>query len=259
MISETELSSFLFFDLETSTEVSNFNDLANSRKKDLWIKKVNTGTKYDKYAGGPIHAYEEEAQLFPEFGRIVCASFCYLNSVSQNGKMTWLGKFKSFVDTERSETSEVSQILSPISELLHNIDCSGKSMRLCGHNIKRFDIPWLCKKMIMNNVLVPSQLQIWGKKPWEITHFDTSEGWSMGNWDGHISLDLLSCVLNIPSPKEFMHGSYVGKTFWHENDSEKIRLYCEEDVKCVARICHKFSGSNLPIEFVSSTSKKTVM
>jgi hypothetical protein len=130
-----------------------------------------------------------------------------------------------------------------------NLDKAGKSMRLCGHNIKKFDIPWLVKRMIINKVPVPPQLQLWGKKPWEIVHVDTGELWSMGSWDGYISLDLLSASLDIPSPKDNMSGAYVGHAFWYDKDYIKIKDYCEEDVKCVARICHKLSNSILPIEF----------
>jgi DNA polymerase elongation subunit (family B) len=190
----------------------------------------------------------ENAPLSAEFGRIVCGSFCYLTTVSTNGKMAWKGKMKSFYDTEASDTSEVTQVLKPISELLYNIDRAGKSMRLCGHNIKKFDIPWLGKRMIMNKVPVPVQLQTWGKKPWEVTHLDTGELWTFGNWDGYVTLDLLSASLGVPSPKSDMSGAYVGKAFWIDSEYEKIKTYCEEDVKCVARICHTLTNSSLPIE-----------
>lgn len=252
MIQETELSSLLFFDLETSSEYSSFEELTreNPRKAELWKTKADKAQIKDPERWKDYSAsYAEQSPLVPEFGRIVCASFCHLSTVSVEGKMQWKGKMKSFIDTERSSTSEAESILKPVSQLLYNIDRAGKSMRLCGHNIKKFDVPWLSKKMITNRVLVPVQLQTWGKKPWEITHLDTSELWAFGNWDGYVSLDLMSCTLEIPSPKSVMSGEYVGKTFWVENDLEKIKNYCEEDVKCVARICHRLSTSELPIQF----------
>ena len=156
---------------------------------------------------------------------------------------------KSFYDDEASQTSELEKILKPVSTMLTNMDRAGKNMRLCGHNIKKFDIPWLAKRMTMNNVTVPPQLQTWGKKPWEIVHLDTGELWSMGNWDGYVSLDLLSCSLGIQSPKETMSGQYVGRAFWDDQDYVKIKDYCEEDVKCVARICHRLSNSISEITF----------
>jgi hypothetical protein len=253
MIQETELSSLFFFDLETSSEYSSFEELAqkNPRKADLWKTKHDKAAVKDPEKWGLDYnkSYLDMAPLSAEFGRIVCGSFCYLVNSSTDGKMVWHGKMKSFYDTHGSETSEVDQVLKPISDLLNNIDRSGKNMRLCGHNIKKFDIPWLAKRMIMNNVRVPVQLQLWGKKPWEITHLDTGELWSFGNWDGYVSLDVLSCSLNVPSPKANLKGEYVGRTFWVENDYEKIKNYCEEDVKCVARVCHSLADSSLPIVF----------
>jgi hypothetical protein len=252
MIQETELSSLFFFDLETSSEYGSFEELMerNPRKAELWKTKVEKSFAKDPEKWGDYRkSYLEQAPLSAEFGRIVCGSFCYLTTASVGGKMVWLGKMKSFSDTEGSETSEVDQVLKPISELLYNIDRAGKSMRLTGHNIKKFDIPWLAKRMIMNNVNVPVQLQVWGKKPWEITHLDTGELWSFGNWDGYVSLDVLSASLEIPSPKANMKGEYVGRTFWEEKDYKKIKDYCEEDVKCVARICHRLTSSDLPVQF----------
>lgn len=252
MIQETELSSLFFFDLETSSEYSTYEELLdkNPRKAELWKLKAEKASAKDPEKWIDYRkAYEEQSPLFAEFGRIVCGSFCYLTSASIEGKMVWLGKMKSFYDNQGSESSEVSQVLKPISELLYNIDRAGKSMRLTGHNIKKFDIPWLSKRMIMNHVPVPVQLQVWGKKPWEITHLDTSEMWSFGNWDGYISLDTMACSLDVPSPKVNMKGAYVGRAFWEDQDYEKIKKYCEEDVKCVARICHRLSSADLPVQF----------
>ena len=252
MIQETELSSLFHFDLETSSEYGSFKELEekNPRKAELWKSKHDKAAVKDPSRWGTSYesSYLELAPLSAEFGRIVCGSFCYLTTTSTNGKMAWTGKMKSFYDTEGSDTSEVTQVLKPISDLLYNIDRAGKSMRLCGHNIKKFDLPWLAKRMIMNKVPVPVQLQTWGKKPWEVTHLDTGEMWTFGNWDGYVTLDLLSASLGVPSPKSDMSGAYVGKAFWVDKQYEKIKTYCEEDVKCVARICHTLTNSSIPIE-----------
>lgn len=250
MIQETELSTLLYFDLETSSEYSSFDELLlkNPRKAELWKTKHDKAAVKDpdKWPAGEYNkTYAENTPLSAEFGRIVCGSFCYL----VNDGSGWQGKMKSYYDDAPSSTSEVESILKPISILLNTLYNAGKNTRLCGHNIKKFDIPWLVKRMMMNGVPVPPQLQIWGKKPWEVTHLDTGEVWSLGNWDGYVSLDLLSCILDVPSPKENMKGEYVGRAFWDDKDYVKIKDYCEEDVKCLARVCHKWSGSKLPILF----------
>lgn len=249
MILESELDSFLFYDLETSSEFSCLEELKekNERKCDLWKIKVDKSNDKNLNWGSYEDSYKTYAPLYPEFGRIVCGSFMYVyNCSDEKGKMIWKGKMKSFLDDEKTDTSEKKLVVEPISKMLNNIQRSGKIMRLCGHNIKKFDNPWLIKRMIKHEILVPSILQTWNKKPWEITHLDTAELWSLGYWEGYVTLDLLSCFLDIQSPKSFLKGEYVGQTFWIENDYDKIRRYCEEDVKCVGRICHRLSGSVIP-------------
>jgi hypothetical protein len=51
---------------------------------------------------------------------------------------------------------------------------------LCGHNAKEFDIPFLARRMIINQIALPDKLNLFGKKPWEIPHLDTLELWKFG-------------------------------------------------------------------------------
>lgn len=243
MILENELALLLIFDLETVSEYKHYDELKlqNPKKAQLWADKFAKQNIKNPTEWTDLHeSYEKFAALNAEYGKIACASFCYM--VNKDG--CYNGAIKSF-----HSAGDEKEILEGISTLLINLDAKGKDMKLCGHNIKKFDIPWLIKRMILNNVTIPPQLQLWGKKPWEINHVDTGELWSLGNWDGYVSLDLLSNILDVPSPKTEMHGSHVGEAYWKDNDYEKIRLYCEDDVKAVARICHKLSGSLTTLNF----------
>ena len=91
---------------------------------------------------------------------------------------------------------------------------------------------------------MPAALQVWDKKPWEIPVIDTSELWSFGAWqEGFTSLDLLSAVLGLPSPKEEMQGSEVHSNFYAGN-IEKIKEYCQRDVIALLKIIIKLSNLN---------------
>lgn len=258
MIFENELPTLLSFDLETSSEFSTWKELqaANPRKAQLWKEKheksLGSG-KADQWSKFADHesSYSALAPLNAEFGRIVCASFCYLSTVTENSKMKFKGRMKSFYDNNPTVTSE-KEILTKVAELLTNITRAGKHMKLTGHNIKKFDVPWLAKRMLINGIAVPSQLQNWGKKPWEVDHVDTGDLWSMGTWDGYVSLDVLTCSLGIPSPKAQMKGEDVGKNFWLHKKYDDIKKYCEEDVKAVVRVCHALSKSELELDFEPS-------
>ncbi len=264
LVEEKSLSDFLYFDLETSSEYDSFDKLEsiNPRKAELWkqkhLKSLNgkESERWSKYSSGISNdfnsSYLDLAPLSAEFGRIVCGSFCYLKEVSINNKNTWVGVMKSFNDNIASDTSEIDLILAPISQLFSNMHNAGKSKRLCGHNIKKFDIPWLVKRMTIQNISIPPMLHVWGKKPWELTHLDTGELWSLGDFGGYVSLDLLACSIGVPTSKDGLKGEFVGSAFHKEKKYEDIKIYCEKDVECVARICHRLSGSILPITFDSA-------
>jgi hypothetical protein len=40
--------------------------------------------------------------------------------------------------------------------------------RRFSHNAKEFDIPFIARRMIINQIALPDKLNLFGKKPWEI-------------------------------------------------------------------------------------------
>jgi len=62
---------------------------------------------------------------------------------------------------------------------------------LYGHNAKEFDIPYIARRMIINQMAIPSKLNLFGKKPWEIPHLDTLELWKFGDYKHFTSLKLM--------------------------------------------------------------------
>jgi DNA polymerase III epsilon subunit-like protein len=66
------------------------------------------------------------------------------------------------------------KILRDFNNLLNNHFNQAQHI-LCGHNAKEFDIPFLARRMIINQIPIPNKLNLFGKKPWEIPHLDTLE------------------------------------------------------------------------------------
>jgi hypothetical protein len=97
----------------------------------------------------------------------------------------------------------------------------------------------------MNAMVLPVLLDHQGKKPWEVNHLDTLEMWKFGDYKNYISLDLLTHVLGIPSPKGDIEGSDVARVYYEEGDLRRIEEYCRRDVVAIARIMARFKG--LPI------------
>jgi hypothetical protein len=135
----------------------------------------------------------------------------------------------------RSFTGTETQILENFAALL-NEHFSGAKHLLCAHNGKEFDFPYIARRMIINQLEVPSKLDLFGKKPWEVMHLDTLELWKFGDYKHFTSLKLLTRVLGIPSPKDDIDGSQVRDVYYKEQDVPRIARYCERDVVAVAQV-----------------------
>ncbi|MEI8279982.1 MAG: ribonuclease H-like domain-containing protein, partial [Bacteroidota bacterium] len=115
-------------------------------------------------------------------------------------------------------------------------------LKFCGHNIKEFDIPFLCRRMLINNMSLPESMQLGGKKPWEISHIDTLELWRFGDYKHFTSLALLAELFGIPSPKDDIDGSQVASVYWKNNDLDRIAHYCMKDVLTTAKVFLHLKG-----------------
>ena len=116
---------------------------------------------------------------------------------------------------------------------------------LCAHNGKEFDFPFLARRFMMHGLELPPALRLQAKKPWEVVHLDTMELWKFGDYKNFTSLNLIAKCLGIPSPKEDIKGSEVGRVYWQEDDLERIVRYCERDTVTVAQIMLRMTGREL--------------
>ena len=66
--------------------------------------------------------------------------------------------------------------------------------------------------------------------------------WKFGDFKNFSSLNLLAHVFGIPSPKDDMDGSMVGKTYYEDKDLPRIVKYCRKDVITLTRVYNRFAG-----------------
>lgn len=231
MIEKINLANILFLDIETVPEASDFNAL-DPEMKDLWEHK----TQYQRKEEYTPEAFYDRAGIWAEFGKIVCISVGYF---------TFKGDIRHFRVT--SFFGEERQILHDFSNLLTNHFNQPQHL-LCGHNAKEFDIPFLARRMIINQMAIPNKLNLFGKKPWEIPHLDTLELWKFGDYKHFTSLKLLTKILGISSSKGDIDGSQVGHVFYVEKDIDRIVTYCEKDTIAVAQIFLRLRREDLLIE-----------
>ena len=71
------------------------------------------------------------------------------------------------------------------------------------------------------------------------------ELWKFGDYKSYTSLDLLTALFDIPTPKDDIDGSMVGNIYWVEHDLERIRSYCQKDVLAVAQVMRRYLNQPL--------------
>ncbi len=231
MIEKIPLNSILFLDIETVPEEEDFNELDGTMKV-LWEQK----TLYQRKEEFTAEAFYDRAGIWAEFGKIVCLSVGYFVNK---------GDIRNFRVT--SFFGDEKKILKDFSNLLEN-HFNLASHVLCGHNAKEFDIPFIARRMIINQIPIPNKLKLFGTKPWEIPHLDTLELWKFGDYKHFTSLKLLTKILGIPSPKGDIDGSQVAHVYYVEKDIDRIVTYCEKDVIAVAQIFLRFRREDLLID-----------
>ena len=174
-----------------------------------------------------------KAGIYAEFGKIICISVGYLTQFDQNISL----RIKSFAGQDEKA------LLSDFCELLTQ-NFNTNNHFLCAHNGKEFDFPYLCRRILINKLQMPSILDMMGKKPWEVRHFDTMQMWKFGDFKNYTSLDLLSEVFGIPSPKNDIDGSMIHEVYYKDNDLERIMKYCTNDVKSLVNIFLRMNGQD---------------
>ncbi len=232
------LHHILFLDVETVSQYSVF-DQMDPRGKSLWQQKIGFMARRDDHAWEDqdyAQSYQEKAAIYAEFGKVIVISA----GIIHQGETGPTLRIKSFYGDDEHE------VLTEFAGVLEKNFHDPNQHILCGHNIREFDIPYLCRRMTATQIPLPTLFNITGKKPWEVKYIaDTLELWKFGDHKNYTSLDLLSHTLGIPSPKDEMDGSMVGHFYWEQHALEEIKKYCEKDVVTVAQVYLRLL--NLPL------------
>ena len=228
MLNKIKLENILFLDIETVPEVATFTELSDL-KKELFAKK----TEYQRKNEISVEDFYDRAGIWAEFGKIICISVGYFVDLDGNRSF----RLTSFSGDEKQLLIDFKQLLDKHFNKDHHL--------LCAHNGKEFDFPYIARRMIINSVPLPSKLNLFGKKPWEVAHLDTLELWKFGDYKHYTSLNLLTNILGIPSPKQDIDGSQVANVFYEEHDLDRIVKYCERDTLAVAQLLLRFNNLEL--------------
>jgi predicted PolB exonuclease-like 3'-5' exonuclease len=236
MLDHIKTENIIFLDIETVPQYPDFK-LIPEKEQALWEKKSQFFRKQEQAASEVYN----RAGIYAEFGKIICVSAGFVHK--EDGQK--LIRIKSyFGDDEKIILSEVSALFRAFGEK--------REFSLCAHNGKEFDFPYLCRRLLIQGMVVPEILDTGGKKPWEVKHVDTMELWKFGDFKHFTSLELLAHIFGIPSPKEDLDGSMISDVYYREKDLTRIVKYCEKDVITIIQILLKFKGeSTVPGDRIS--------
>ena len=222
----------LLIDIETVPQFEMFS-VMNSGWQKLWNEKISK-TVPENY--DPAETYTQRAGILAEFGKIICISTAYFFENEQKERCL---KIKSFYGDDEKE------ILTSFIEACNRLYNRNKAFQFCGHNIREFDIPYICRRMLIQQIPLPDYLQINGAKPWDVRMVDTMQWWKFGDYKNYISLNLLANVLQVPTSKTDIDGSMVQHVYYKEKNLTRIVEYCQRDVIVVGNVVLRFR--NMPI------------
>jgi len=230
MLDHIKIENVLFLDIETVPQYSDFEKVPEVFKQ-FWEKKSSFFRDEEQTASDVY----QRAGIYAEYGKIICISVGII--IQKEGEQ--FIRLKSFYGDDEKN------LLNEFAGMLHKFYAKNNSIYLCAHNGKEFDFPYISRRMLVNGIQLPVVLDVAGKKPWEVTFLDTMELWKFGDYKHYTSLNLLTNIFNIPTPKDDIDGSMVADVYWKEQDLNRIVIYCEKDVLAVAQLFLRYQGKPL--------------
>ena len=240
MYTQAEFKNMLFIDIETATQFKDYKDFkknGSSHMVELWSKKADSIRLYESHKANlsDQEMYEDCAAIHSEFSKIIVITIGQVK-FDEIG-LPYTSNIRSFYgDNEKELLEEFLKIMSAVFS-------KNPSVQLVGHNIKKFDMPWIVRRSLINGIIPPTQFHFQKQKPWENCLVDTYEIWKFGGMSS-ATLDLVCGVFDIPSPKDAMRAEEVSGCYWN-NQLEDIKEYCEKDVQATINVMLKMS--NMPI------------
>lgn len=197
--------------------------------QELWTVKHNTLKIENETAEA---GYLKRAGVYSEFAKVICLSIGYFHYDREANTDQF--RLKSIYGDDEKD------LLERVTTMFERHFPNEDRFRFCGHNIKEFDIPFLCRRMVVNSLKLPTMFDISGRKPWETEMLDTLQLWKFGDNKNYTSLKLLTYILGIPSPKEDIDGKDVCRVYYQDKGLQRIVEYCQRDVVTVARLVMRF-------------------
>ena len=232
-----ELKNILIVDIETVSANQDFWEL-DPRLQDQWARKSEFFKNEEELSVAELFA--QRASLYAEFGKIISIG---VGAFYRNEEGALSLRVKAFSGDDEKE------ILNEFRELLET-KFDSDHLKLCSHNGKEFDYPFLCRRMLLNSIPIPMALNLRDRKPWEVQHLDTMEMWKFGDRRNYATLELMTALFGIESSKveedgSPIDGTQVNRLYYKEGGLDRIVRYCKQDVVATAQLFLKLNNHEL--------------
>lgn len=242
LLREIPTRHFVGIDIETVRIVEKYEDLSPEWQSAWEYKNKQSGEVpfFEELAD----SWEKTASLYAEFSKVCAVSLVFMIGEEKL-------KFKEFYgENETALLTELRVFLQRMSE-----SSDGKNYRLVGHAAKYFDYPFLCKRYVINSIVIPTMLDTAHLKPWESRNLCTNQDiWKMGGSGAGSSLQALCTTLGIPISKVDLVGDEVGAAYYR-GEVERIAKYCTLDTIATFNVIRRIKGERV-FEFDEATSVK---
>jgi hypothetical protein len=186
-----------------------------------------------------FEAFKAKAALSPFTGQVLAVGF-YEDDVhipydcpnNKKIKMPYITSQKQ--GSNNNEYDVLFDTFAKIESVLESGD------RLIGHNIINFDLPFLCKRALKHNIVLPQILLNEMRQYQSKVIIDTMREWSFGSrTEKFVSLDDLAAFFG--TRRKNGDGADFAKLFWSDDPSEvKTAIeYLENDVIMTLEIARK--------------------
>lgn len=168
----------------------------------------------------------EKTSFNPDVTPIACIVIGYFD---QSGYQSRIFETNDMIN----EAEMLEEFHSTVASICTANKVEVRKVNFVGHNIAKFDLPFIWKRSVINDVNTCS-----GVKWIDARHgqhcYDTMIAWA--GFGNRISADNLCKILGIKGKTEGMDGSKVYDTW--QTDPKKVIEYCNDDVQLVKEI-HK--------------------
>lgn len=215
---EEKLQSIVFIDIITvrSEESKTLDSLPNAVLENAFKRFCKNDTT------SPEEEYVKHAVFYPEFSKVIAIHMGMFVVNAEDELITKIHTIKSKgLNNEAFVINEFYRLIDGINK--RRKETAGKTeVNLATFNGKRFDVPFLSKRSLVNGIAIPSWFQTQGVKPWDYPILDIQDSWDFGGRNEYTSLACMGYALGLNVDEIIPYNIYDERYHEHITVSKEL-------------------------------------